>query len=302
MTMSANAPNEKIISIVTPSLNQSEFLGETIGSVLSQEGNFYIDYIIRDGGSSDDSVLTIESYQNLLKQNCDVIGRSGLDFYVSSDRRFEWNRCLGISYRWVSEKDEGQPDAINSGMRLMQGSVAAFINSDDVYYPQTFSRVLELDWNKTDFAYGQGMWISREGRELLPYPTFKPTKYSLYYQCTLCQPAAFFRREAFERLGLFSLDYRCAFDYEYWLRAIFQGCRFTYLKKPLAASRMHAANKSMRDRPKVVEEVRALRRQYYGDNAAQLGRLGLLLGYAMVEIPTHLRIKRLRRILQRQTR
>jgi glycosyltransferase involved in cell wall biosynthesis len=288
---------DHVISIVTPSLNQGEFIEETIRSVLCQAGAFYIDYIINDGGSSDDSIRIIQLYESLLKENCDVIDRSGLQFYVQRNSAFEWNRCLGISYRWVSEKDQGQSDAINKGMHAAKGKIAAFINSDDVYYPGTFRDVFEMDWSEADFVYGKGMWMSGKGRDLLYYPTFKPTRYSLYYQCTLCQPTVFFRRDAFNRLGGFSLRYHCAFDYEYWLRAIFGNCGFKYLGKPLARSRMYETNKSLRGKSLVSDEVSELRRAYYDDSSDRLNRFWLWINWLTVQKATERRVSRLNRLL-----
>jgi glycosyltransferase involved in cell wall biosynthesis len=297
--MKPSPADDSIISIVTPSFNQAEFIDDTIRSVLSQSGNFYIDYIINDGGSTDQSVRIIQSYERLLRQNCDVAERAGLEFFISKSRDFPWNRCSGISYRWVSERDEGQADALNKGLYGAKGSVAAFINSDDVYYPGAFRKVLGTDWSEADFIYGKGMWISRDGRDLLYYPTFKPTKYSLYFQCTLCQPTVFFSKETFLRLGKFAIDYQCAFDYEYWLRAISQNCVFRYINRPLACSRMYESNKSLSERSLVADEVAKLKSQYYGQCDEQLHRIPLWVSKLTVQRQTVRRVKKLNHLLQR---
>ena len=83
-----------IISIVTPSYNQGEFISETIQSVISQEGNFYIDYIIMDGNSSDNSIEIIKKYENKLKVNAQNINMQDLTFYKNAD-----TKCLEVSYR-----------------------------------------------------------------------------------------------------------------------------------------------------------------------------------------------------------
>src|SRR5450631_3400065 len=106
-----------VISIVTPSYNQGTFLAESIESVMGQEGDFSIDYIIVDGGSSDNSVDIIKKYEARLHNG-------------------EWPvTCRGITYRWVSERDRGQTDALIKGFRMSQGEVLAWINSDDTYLP-----------------------------------------------------------------------------------------------------------------------------------------------------------------------
>lgn len=219
------------ISIVTPSYNQGRFLEETIRSVLLQ--NYpNLEYIIMDGGSTDNSVEIIRKYEPWLKY-------------------------------WVSEKDEGQSDAINKGFALSEGSILGWLNSDDVYYSNSLHDVATLDWDKTDFCYGKGMWISRSGQNICTYPTFKPNKYSLYFTCTLCQPAVFFANAVRCELGDFSKEYYCAFDYEFWLRAVMKEMKFQYVPKLLAKSRMYPQNKSLSGQMTVNEESAKLMRKYY---------------------------------------
>src|SRR5687768_13106779 len=94
-------------SVVTPSYNQGRFLAQTIESVLSQEGDFTIDYVISDGGSTDESVEVIKAYEAKLAS---------------------WPvRCRGISYRWWSARDGGQTDAIQKGFAAATGDVLAWM-------------------------------------------------------------------------------------------------------------------------------------------------------------------------------
>ena len=104
-----------IITIVTPSLNQGQFLEQTILSVISQKGDFYIDYIIADGGSTDNSVEIIKKYDSLLRE-----------------KKFKI-QCKGIKYRWWSKKDKGQAHALNMAFKTGQGDVVTWINSDDYF-------------------------------------------------------------------------------------------------------------------------------------------------------------------------
>lgn len=235
------------ISVITPSLNHGEFLEETIRSVISQEGNFRIDYIIMDGGSKDDSLLIIKKYESLL--------RDGL-----------WPiNCDGINYRWRSESDNGQADAINKGFALATGDLLGWLNSDDRLRQGAFNKIANVDWKKYGLCYGQGRWVSRDGKDIADYPTFHPNKYSLNCKCTLCQPTVFFSRETFDRLGLLSLEYNLAFDYEYWLRAVFKGERFKHIRHRLADSRMYFGNKSLAIRRAAEWESWQLRKLFYGE-------------------------------------
>ncbi len=262
-----------ILTIVTPSYNQGRFIGKTIQSVLSQRGNFFIDYIVMDGGSSDNSLDVIKAYEGMLQDSSTTLVKNGAKFYVNKNKDSPYNRCKGISYRWVAEKDNGQVHAVNRGLQRANGSIYSYLNSDDLYYPDTLAQVAEYDWERTDFLYGNGMWISEAGRSILPYPTYKPSKHSLYYECTLCQPAVFIKGSTFRELGDFSTEYTCIFDYEYWLRAVFAGKKFVYSKKLFAKSRMYYENKSLTNSATVDEEKIALLGKYYDSKKPSLPSL-----------------------------
>ena len=294
--------NPQIISIVTPSYNQGQFIEETLQSVLTQEGEFYLDYIVVDGGSTDRSFEIIGKYETLLKENCSTMEKDNLTFFVNPRRDFRWHRCLGISYRWLSEKDNGQVHALNKGFNLAKGQIYAFLNSDDSYYPQTLNTICHASWGNAAFIYGQGMWISAQGREVLQYPTYPPSVYNLYYQCTLCQPAVFFRAEAFRRQGEFSMEFPDTFDYEYWLRAAFAREKFLYVKALLAKSRMHEENKSMGQRKDISHQVRELKETYYDRSPRRLSKLKLFLTQFAVQRKTVKQVNRLFSALGSDTR
>ena len=109
------------------------------------------------------------------------------------------------------------------------------------------------------------MWISKGGDELLNYPTFRPSYYGMFFQCTLCQPAVFFKKETYLSLGSFSEEFNLVFDYEYWLRAIKNNKNSKYLNKNLATSRFYVENKSMALKEDQINEVPILLAQYYSE-------------------------------------
>ncbi len=123
-------------SIVTPVYNGEKYIAETIESVLSQKGDFEIEYIIMDGGSDDKTVEIIKKYEEKLKNGC-------------------WEtKCKNISFGWFSERDKGMYDAINKGFAKATGDVYAWINSDDIYLPGAFAAI-----SKTLAKYPEIEWI-----------------------------------------------------------------------------------------------------------------------------------------------
>ena len=100
-----------LVSIITPSLNQGKFIRAAIESVLNQDYE-QIEYIVIDGGSTDDTLSILEEYKGRLT--------------------------------YISEPDEGQSNAINKGFRMAHGSIVAWLNSDDVYEPGCVSHAVEL--------------------------------------------------------------------------------------------------------------------------------------------------------------
>jgi glycosyltransferase involved in cell wall biosynthesis len=289
--------DKKIISIVTPSYNQGRFIEAAIRSVLSQAGDFYIDYIIMDGKSGDETVSIIKKYEKLLQEHCTITKKNGMNYYVKKNNDFLWHNCAGISYRWRSEKDNGQVDALNRGFEIAQGDIFAFLNSDDAYYEKVFKKVAHQLRRGDDFVYGKGMWIDEAGEDILCYPTFKPTIYGFYYQCTLCQPTVFFTRSVFRELGNFSNRHQHAFDFEYWLRALCGGKKFRHINRVTAKSRMYIENKSLSLVESIRQEIRDIKETYYGQPGNKLNRIKLFLNRLTIHFRTVIRVNKLQKRL-----
>jgi glycosyltransferase involved in cell wall biosynthesis len=179
-------------SIVTPSYNQGRFIEETILSVLSQEGDFEVDYVIVDGGSTDNTLDIISKYEDLVRQDRYLI------------------RCKGITLRWLSEKDRGQYHALNKGFRMTNGEIMAWINSDDKYTPWAFKTALDVfqrfpsvewitgtstSWNSKGMMVG----VNRETffTKRLMLNGFYPVTNDTFIQ----QESTFWRRSLWEKSG-----------------------------------------------------------------------------------------------------
>jgi len=282
---------------VTPSLNQGSFIAETLDSVIGQAGDFYIDYQVIDGGSTDQTLSILKETERYLRDNCRISEIMGLSYFLPSVSGADKINCKGVSFRWLSEPDQGQPDAINKGIKEARGSICAFLNSDDVYYSGALQSVLKANWQGIDFVYGKGMWISREGRELLLYPTFRPDRHGFFYQCTLCQPAVFMRMESVRQLGMFSTRYQSVFDFEYWMRALFKERKFRKINTILAGSRFYPETKTMSGRDLVAEELADLRSHYYDNDKSIWNRLMRLKAMYTVHFFTVQRVNRLHELI-----
>jgi glycosyltransferase involved in cell wall biosynthesis len=210
----------------------ASFLEETIQSVLSQD-YAPIEYIIMDGGSTDATLEILERYQGRLE--------------------------------YVSGPDEGAAQAIARGFARGRGSILAWLSADDTYAPHAVSTAVRALAAEPDAAavYGEAQWMDAEGRPVSRYPTGPFDPETLQFRCFLCQPACFFRREAYAEAGGLDTKLRCAYDYELWMRMAKKG-RFAAIPQVLASSRMHASNKTLGQRRTVLHECMGTVRRHYG--------------------------------------
>ncbi len=255
-----------IVSIITPSFNQGRFIEETIKSVISQEGDFFLEYLIMDGGSTDDSVEVMERYGRLLKEG-------------------KWPvRCKGIEYRWVREKDNGQADAVNKGFRAAKGEVLGWINSDDTYIPGAIKKAKEFLEAHKDvlMVYGEGNHINEGGEIIERYPTELDIK-RLAEACFICQPTVFLRRRVFEEVGFLDPNLHYCMDYEYWIR-ISKKLKMGHIRELLANSRLHPETKTASKRLEACEEAVGMLKRRYGRVPASW-----VFAYAHVKLENRLR-------------
>ena len=229
------------ISLVTPSYNQGRYLAATIESVLSQEGYFFLDYLIIDGASSDDSIETVKRYERLLKEG-------------------EWPvKCGGIRYRWLSEKDKGQTDAIMKGFRMAEGELLAWLNSDDTYLPGGIERAVSRFRSepRLQLVYGRCYYTDETGAIIGRYPTEPFASQRLATANFICQPAAFFTKKAFWEVGALDPELHFAMDYDLWIR-LARGFPVGYLPEFLAEYRLHAQSKTMSHSEALANHAEAL--------------------------------------------
>jgi glycosyltransferase involved in cell wall biosynthesis len=227
--------NISLVSIITPSYNQGEFIEETIKSVLSQDYP-EIEYIVVDGGSTDNTIEIIKKYEGKIK--------------------------------WVSEKDSGQSDAINKGFRMAKGEIFAWLNSDDIYLPGAVGKAVEFLRNYPDIKmiYGNARFCDERGKIIGEYspPGFFDYK-SLAFYNSICQPSTFFRRDAFFDAGGIDLRLHHLMDHDLWMKMAKEN-KVAYIPEFLSIYRLHDESKSVSDLHglKRNEESLHIRITHYG--------------------------------------
>jgi len=205
-----------LVSIVTPSYNQGQFLEATIRSVLSQSYP-RIEYIVCDGGSKDNSVTVLERYSE----------------------RLAW---------WCSERDRGQSEAINKGWRRSTGQVLAYLNSDDVLLPGAVECAVAVFQRapKCGVVYGDWEYLGRHG-DVLGSGRGRSTSFERLLRdgqsVYIGQPASFYRAETVRGVGLMDESLHYSMDYDLLLR-LAKVSDMEYIPLALAGYRVHTSAKT----------------------------------------------------------
>ncbi len=232
---------ETIFSIITPTFNQGKFIKKTIESIISQEGNFFIDYIILDGLSKDETVEIIKEESSKLIKIGSPIKINNIEFYKKENTVF----CKGISFRWLSEKDKGQSDAINKGFKMAIGNYIAWLNSDDYYTHNKVLSVVDQNLKNNNIVYGGAIAKDKDGKEMWRHNPKEFSFYSsLFNQEGIPQPSIFWRREVFEKVGFLNETLHYGMDYDYWWRMLHLRFNFYRIDDFLSVQVYHPDSKS----------------------------------------------------------
>lgn len=223
------------VSIITVCLNKKEFLEDCIHSVTSQTYK-NIEYIVIDGGSTDRSVEVFDKYKNRID-------------------------------RLIIEKDNGVFDAMNKGIRLANGDIVYFLNSDDRFYD---NRVVEetiavfVKQPEIDFIYGNIAVF--DPTERTSYIEKYPQRISkwLFIRKTIGHPATFFHSSCFKKAGYFDQRYKIAADYEWYLRALYPNkLKSFHIEKNISIFQLGGISTDRKYRDLYFSERRAIQKKYF---------------------------------------
>ncbi|MEJ5200831.1 MAG: glycosyltransferase family 2 protein [Anaerolineales bacterium] len=242
-------PDLPRVTIITPSFNQGIYLEKTICSVLEQDYS-NLEYMVVDGGSSDDSLDIIRQYEH----------------------RLAW---------WVSEKDRGQSDAINKGLARASGEIVAWLNSDDFYLPGAVKSAVAALKEHPDWGLVYGDMLAVDGKgALLNIQRFGDWGLNdLMCFRILGQPSVFLRKSVLDRAGSLDTRFHYLLDHHLWIR-IAMLSPIGHIPQFLAAARFHATAKNvakassfgedayaivrwMQTQPELVNRFRRLRRSIW---------------------------------------
>jgi glycosyltransferase involved in cell wall biosynthesis len=207
--------SQPLVSIITPSFNQARYIEATIQSVLTQDYP-NIEYIIVDGGSTDETVEIIKKHEG----------------------RIAW---------WVSEKDKGQTDAINKGFARANGQILAWLNSDDTYESGAISAAVKYlqEHPEVGMVYGDCNFINEDGNVIGKFNSAQ-TDYRLLRQgyAHIPQQTMFLRADLWKQVGPLDPSFYFAMDYDLWTRLAAR-TQLKYVPQTWANFRLHTTGKTI---------------------------------------------------------
>lgn len=224
------------ISLVTPVLNQAEFIGQTLESVLSQ-GFPGLEYIVMDGGSKDGTTTIIDKYRDQLTY-------------------------------WESAKDNGQSDAINRGFAHTSGDILGWLNADDLLLPGTLDYIANFfEMNPSiDVVYGNRIVINADGNDIGRWVLPPHSDRILSWIDYVPQETLFWRRNLWDRVGgNVDTSFQFAMDWDLLVRFRDCGARFSHLPLYISAFRVHPAQKTFAQMDDIgIREMNIIRARCLG--------------------------------------
>lgn len=226
------------LSIIVPSYNQGNFIGQTLDSILDQQDGLDLELIIMDGKSTDNTAEVVANYKEKIENK-------------------------KIAFKFISEKDKGQSDAINKGSRMATGELLTYLNSDDYYEPKVLEQVISEFTSHPEAQWGYGGWkfVDQEGREFYSKLPSKYRQKKLFYWDNIVQPSCFYRKDFFMQVGLIDENLHLSMDYDLWLRMALRGNPII-INSVISNARYYSQTKSATKTMKHLFESFALQKKY----------------------------------------
>lgn len=200
------------ITIITVSYNSEKTIKDTIESVLNQTYQNF-EYLIIDGQSKDSTLDIVKSYK---------------------DSRI----------KLISEKDKGLYDAMNKGIKLATGDIIGIINSDDVLYDNNVFQTIVDNYDlNTEILHGNVQYFNEDLTQVIR--DYVPGEKNKDYWCG-AHPSMYIRKEVFEKIGLYNINYRIAADYDFMVRCNVNNIKYKYINKYFVKMRYGGASNGLK--------------------------------------------------------
>lgn len=226
-----------LISIIIPSYNQGRYLERTLLSLLKQTYK-NIEIILIDGGSKDETLEIIKKYEKFL------------------------------SY-WVSEKDNGQANAINKGLKIAKGTYVTWLCSDDILFKDALSIMANALESHPEYSlvYGGGVFIDEQDKIIKKFSFTDMNLEKLLYQkhSTIAQPSSLIRMDFLKKVGFLEESLNYCMDYDLWIRLIKEGPFLNLGEVILSGYRLHTNSKTVGSYTKMALEKIKVNRRYTND-------------------------------------
>lgn len=253
-----------LVSIITPSFNQGKFIEATIKSILMQTYK-NIQYIVIDGGSYDNTLEILRFYEKYLY--------------------------------WISEPDRGQTHAINKGIKMCEGEIIGWLNSDDLYLPDAVETIVKYfnRYKDVGLIYGRCENIDFDGNYIHDYKHYENFNLKRLLNVNsgmLPQQSTFFRKKLIDKIGFLNEQLNYGMDYDYWIR-IAKVSKVLNINETLGQFRTHSESKTCTNGLKMWREVLTTSRKYGGKRFSPLFFKYIIIRVRQPLRPVKHRIKKL---------
>jgi len=180
--------NKFKLTIITVVKNDEKNIEKTIKSVINQK-DVKFEYIIIDGGSTDNTIKILSKYKKSIK-------------------------------KIISKKDKGIYDAMNKGIKFANNDIVVFCNSGDFFYKNSLKKVIKIFNNKdVDFVFGTVVRNYTKGT-IVKYGFNSKRIFFNFDFATAHSTGFFLKKKIYKKIGLYNLKFRCSADYDLYLRLI----------------------------------------------------------------------------------